>query len=110
MKDLVEYIVKQIVNNPEAVVVEESQGSDTVNLRLTVDPTDMGIVIGKAGQTIKAIRKLLTIRAIADNTRVNLELAEPAGVSPADQVDASEKSSETPTADDVDSDESKKVS
>ncbi|MBI2021699.1 KH domain-containing protein [Candidatus Daviesbacteria bacterium] len=77
MKDLVEYIVKQIVNNPDAVVVEQSQNNGDVNLLLTVAPEDMGIVIGKGGQTIKAVRKLLVIRAMAENARVNLQIAEP---------------------------------
>lgn len=79
MKDLVEYIVKNIVNNPDAVVVDESIDQDgAINLALTVDPSDMGLVIGKSGQTIKAIRKLLITRAMAENKRVSLFLNEPA--------------------------------
>ena len=77
MKDLVEYIVKQIVNNPDSVNVTEENQDGNVNLVLTVDPADMGLVIGKSGQTIKAIRKILTIRAMAENVRVNLQLVEP---------------------------------
>jgi predicted RNA-binding protein YlqC (UPF0109 family) len=65
------------VTKPEAVEVEESADNGMVNLQLTVDPEDMGLVIGKAGQTIKAIRRLLTIRALVDNVRVNLQLNEP---------------------------------
>ncbi len=82
MKDLVEYIVKQIVNNPDAVIVDEAQSEGATNLTLAVDNSDMGIIIGKAGQTIKAIRKILTIRAMADNVRVNLQLMEPSEVKP----------------------------
>lgn len=77
MKDLIEYIVKQIVNNPDAVVVEEIEDNGLTNFTLSVDPADMGIVIGKAGQTIKAIRKILLIRAMAENKRVNLQILEP---------------------------------
>lgn len=77
MKDLVEYIVKGIVSKPEAVEVDEQKEEGDVNLTLKVDPEDMGIVIGKAGQTIKAIRKLLAVRAMAENVRINLQLAEP---------------------------------
>lgn len=77
MKDLLEYIVKNIVTKPEAVSAEETNENGEVMLTLTVDPSDMGIVIGKSGQTIRSIRKLLTVRAIAENTRVNLQLAEP---------------------------------
>lgn len=77
MKDLVDYIVKNIVSNPEAVLVTEESAEGEVNLNLNVDPKDMGLVIGKGGQMIKAIRKLLTVRAIADNVRVSLQITEP---------------------------------
>lgn len=83
MKDLVEYIAKQIVTNPDAVVVDEAIGEDgSVALTLTVDPVDMGLVIGKGGQTIKSIRKLLIVRAMGENKRVNLSLYEPEGSRP----------------------------
>lgn len=77
MKDLLDFIVKNLVTKPEAVLVDEQKEEGNVNLMLTVDPSDMGIIIGKGGQTIRAIRKLLTVRAIAENIRVNLQLAEP---------------------------------
>lgn len=77
MKDLLDYIVKNLVTKPEAVSIEERDDSGNVNLMLTVDPSDMGLIIGKSGQTIRAIRKLLTVRAIAENVRVNLQLNEP---------------------------------
>lgn len=74
MKDIVDYIVKQFVANPEAVEVTEEIGDNIVSLTLKVDPNDMGLTIGKNGQTIKAIRRLLTVKAISENVRVNLEL------------------------------------
>ena len=77
MKDLLNYIVTSIVTKPQAVKIDEENQEGNINLNLTVDPTDMGLVIGKGGQTIRAIRKLLTVRAIAENVRVNLQLAEP---------------------------------
>lgn len=79
MKDLVEYIVKGIVSNPEAVAVDEQNSGGEVLLLLSVDTKDMGIVIGRAGQTIKAIRKLLAVRAMAEGVRVNLQISEPEG-------------------------------
>jgi uncharacterized protein len=79
MKELLEYIVKNLVSNPDSVVVEEETAEGNVNLYLTVHPDDMGIVIGKGGQTIHSLRKILTVRAIAENVRVNLQLNEPAG-------------------------------
>lgn len=77
MKDLVEYIVKGIVSNPDDVSVSEENEGGEVKLKLSVNPEDMGIVIGKSGQTIKALRKLLTVRAMADQVRVNLQIIEP---------------------------------
>ncbi len=80
MKDLVEYIAKSIVSKPDAVIVEEKETEPgVVELTLTVDPEDMGLIIGKGGQMIKAIRRLLTVRAMAEQVRVNLALAEPPG-------------------------------
>ncbi|QQG43274.1 MAG: KH domain-containing protein [Candidatus Daviesbacteria bacterium] len=78
MKDLLNYIVTNLVSKPEAVSIEEQNEGSNVTLILTVDSTDMGMVIGKGGQTIRAIRKLLTVRAIAENVRVNLQLSESA--------------------------------
>lgn len=95
MKDLVEYIVKQIVTNPDAVIVDEQVGGDgSVNLTLTVSPDDMGLVIGKGGQTIKSIRKLLIVRAMGENKRVNLSLYEPEGSRPKTESQASEEAPE----------------
>lgn len=74
MKDIVEFIVKQFVSNPDAVEVNETEQDGYINITLKVAPEDMGLTIGKSGQTIKAIRRLLTIKAIAENVRVNLEL------------------------------------
>lgn len=78
MKDIVEFIVKQFVSNPDAVEVTEEEQDGYLRIMLKVDPADMGLTIGKSGQTIKAIRRLLTIKAIADNVRVNLELIDSA--------------------------------
>lgn len=79
MKDLLEYIVKSLVNHPDDISIkEEIVDSHTLNLSLKVNSEDMGLVIGKNGQTIKSIRKLLITRAMAEgqNTRVSLSLGE----------------------------------
>lgn len=78
MDELVLYIVKNLVSNPDAVKLETKDEEGMTLLSLSVAPDDMGIVIGKAGQTIRAIRKLLVSRAIAENSnlRVNLNLQE----------------------------------
>lgn len=82
MKDLLNFIVTSLVTKPEAVEIEERNEEGNLDLSLKVDPSDMGLIIGKGGQTIRSIRKLLTVRAIAENVRVNLQLAEPAGEAP----------------------------
>lgn len=79
MKELLDFIVKSLVTKPEAIQIDEQTDDGNVNLNLTVDLSDMGLIIGKNGQTIRAIRKLLTVRAIAENVRVNLTLVEPEG-------------------------------
>lgn len=79
MKDLLHFIVTNLVTKPESVSIDEQSEGGDINLNLTVDPEDMGLIIGKNGQTIRAIRKLLTVRAIAENVRVNLQLTEPQG-------------------------------
>lgn len=95
MKDLVEYIAKNIVSSPQAVVVEEKETEpEVIELTLSVDPKDMGMVIGKGGQMIKAIRKLLTVRAMADNVRVNLQLVEPEGAQQESETEAQEEKEE----------------
>lgn len=81
MRDLLNFIVKNLVTKPEAVLINEQKSNGDVMLNLTVDSSDMGLIIGKNGQTIRAIRKLLTVRAIAENARVNLQLTEPQGES-----------------------------
>lgn len=90
MRDLLDYIVKNLVSNPEAVTIDEQKDNGNVNLNLSVDPKDMGIIIGKGGQTIRSIRKLLTVRAIAENIRVNLQLNEPEGVARVESQESSE--------------------
>ena len=88
MKDLLNFIITSLVTKPKAVLIDEQSEAGNVSLILTVDPTDMGLIIGKGGQTIRAIRKLLTVRAIAENVRVNLQLSEPAGSEPTTEEEA----------------------
>lgn len=76
MKELVEYIVKSLVSKPEEVVVTEEVNGGFINISLKVDPSDMGLIIGKGGQMIKSIRRLLSIKAMGENVRVNLTLLE----------------------------------
>lgn len=75
MKELLEYVVKSIVNNPDGVVIEEKESVEFPGLTiLSVDVAeeDKGIVIGRKGRTINAIRDLITINAIRNNRRVRV--------------------------------------
>lgn len=91
MKDLLHFIVTSLVSKPEAVLIDEQKEEGNLILNLTVDPKDMGLIIGKNGQTIRAVRKLLTVRAIAENARVNLQLTEPQGESKAENQKSNEE-------------------
>lgn len=77
LKELLEYIVKEIVSNPKEVKVEETAEEDgTAHLSFSVNPDDMGLVIGKQGRTISAIRSLVKTAAAKAGQRVFLELLE----------------------------------
>lgn len=78
-KDFLEYIVKAIVNSPEAVKVDRKVDEMGVLLTLDIAPTDMGYVIGKQGQTARSIRTLLKIVGAKNNARINLKINEPEG-------------------------------
>ena len=78
-KDFVEFIVKQIVTDPDGVEVHRSVDEMGVLLTLRVAKEDMGRIIGKNGQTAKAIRVLIRIIGSKNNARVNLKIIEPDG-------------------------------
>ncbi len=74
MKELVEVIAKALVNHPESVVVTEKIANGETCLTLSVDPSDMGKVIGKQGRIAKAIRTVLKAQAVRDDVRVTLDI------------------------------------
>lgn len=74
MKELVEIIAKSLVDNPEAVQVNEISGEQSTILELKVSPEDMGKVIGKQGRIAKAIRNVVKAAAIKENKRVVVEI------------------------------------
>jgi predicted RNA-binding protein YlqC (UPF0109 family) len=76
MKEFIEYLITGIVNLPEKVVIEESTDGDLFVFNIIVDPQDMGIVIGKGGKTIRALRNMAKAKAIKDNIHIKVILEE----------------------------------
>ncbi|MEK9156096.1 MAG: KH domain-containing protein [Patescibacteria group bacterium] len=72
-------VVGAIVDNPDKVKTERTIDEMGVLIKLTVDPDDMGKIIGKEGRTAKAIRTLLRVLGAKNNARVNLKIVEPEG-------------------------------
>ena len=75
MKDLLEFIVKSITGS-DAVEVEEVETDGRTELTIYAEPEIIGIIIGKAGKTIKAIRNLLKVRAILEKKGVIINVSE----------------------------------
>ena len=78
-KVFLEYVVKALVDNPNDVKIERTVDEIGVLITLTVNPADMGKIIGRMGNTAKAIRTLLRIIGMKNNARVNLKINEPVG-------------------------------
>ena len=76
LKDLVEYIVKKLVDSPDSVKVSEVTGEQAIIVELRVAPEDLGKVIGKEGRTARAIRTLLHAAATKERRRAVLEILE----------------------------------
>lgn len=87
-QQFVEYIVKTLVNNPEKVDVERKIDEKGVLLSLSVDPEDVGRVIGKRGATAQSIRTLLRALGTKNDARYNLKIVN------TDSDETSEKSAE----------------
>lgn len=74
-----DFLVKSLVDNPKDVNISRKVDEMGVLLTLTVNPADMGKIIGRDGNTAKAIRTLLRVVGMKNNARVNLKIDEPAG-------------------------------
>ena len=76
LKELVTFVAKSLVDNPEMVEVKEVAGEQTAVLELKVAPEDLGKIIGKQGRTAKAIRTILSAAAAKIRKRAVLEILE----------------------------------
>ncbi len=76
MRELIEYIARALVDNPDNVTVSELAGEKTAIYELRVHAEDLGKVIGKQGRTARAIRTLVSAAATKDNRRAMVEIME----------------------------------
>jgi predicted RNA-binding protein YlqC (UPF0109 family) len=76
MREFIEFIARNLVDDPESVRVEEAEENNKVTLRLHVSKSDLGKVIGKQGKTAKSMRTLLTAVAAKHNKSGHLEIDE----------------------------------
>ncbi len=100
MKQFLESLVKSIVENPDAVVInEETDSSGRQLLTIAVDPSDMGRVIGKSGKVINAIRTIMRVVAIRQGVKIRVDIQDdqPQG----ETSEASDDASEETTAADL---------
>jgi len=78
-KEFLEYVVKHLVDHPDDVKIDRKVDEMGVLLKLRVHPDDMGQVIGRGGNTARALRTLLRIIGMKNHARVNLKIEEPEG-------------------------------
>jgi uncharacterized protein len=76
MKELVQYLAKSLVNNPDAVEVRQSEANTAAFFELRVAKDDLGRIIGKQGRTARSIRTILNAAASKTNRKVILEIIE----------------------------------
>jgi predicted RNA-binding protein YlqC (UPF0109 family) len=74
MKELIETIVKALVDHPEEVRIEEVETDHTITYQLSVHSEDMGKVIGKQGRIAKSIRTVINAAGTNENKKINLEI------------------------------------
>ena len=76
MKDILELIIKNLVNNPDEVSIIEKVEERSITYEVSVDKTDMGKVIGKQGRMAKAIRSIVKAIAVKEHKKVNVEFVD----------------------------------
>jgi predicted RNA-binding protein YlqC (UPF0109 family) len=76
MKELIEYMAKALVDQPDKVVIKEIAGEKTLIYELRVGEGDLGKIIGKEGRTAKAMRSIISAAAMKQGKRAQLEILE----------------------------------
>ena len=85
-QQFLDYVIKALVDNPNDVKIVRTVDEMGVLLTLSVNPADMGKIIGRMGNTAKAIRTLLRVVGMKNNARVNLKINEPDGAPPRERA------------------------
>lgn len=98
-QQFVEYIVKSLVGNPDAVSIERSVDEKGVLLELSVDGEDLGRVIGKRGATAQSLRTLLRALGTKNEARYNLKIIDTGGPGGPHRDDSAAPAAATPTDD-----------
>lgn len=75
MRDLLEYLVREISGRKDLEVAEQAEG-EVINLTVHSDPSVIGLIIGKQGKTIRTIRNLVKVRATLEKKAVNVSIEE----------------------------------
>lgn len=96
-QEFLQFLIESLVDNPKAVEISRKVDEMGVLLTLKVDAADMGKIIGRSGNTAKAIRTLLRVVGIKNNARVNLKIEEPEG----GRIDSKREASVEETIDDL---------
>ena len=78
-QEFIEFVIRAIVNNPDEVKATRTVDERGVLITLDLNPTDIGYVIGRRGNTVRAIRTLLKVVGAKNNALVNLKINEPEG-------------------------------
>jgi predicted RNA-binding protein YlqC (UPF0109 family) len=74
MKEFIEYLIKSIVKDPEAVIIKEEKEGDSTVYTIVAAKDDIGGIIGKKGRVINSIRNVAKIKAIRDNVHIRIEI------------------------------------
>lgn len=101
-KEFVQFVVENLVNNPDDVEVNRSVDEMGVLLSVNVNPDDMGIIIGRDGRNARALRTLARVVGAKNDARVNLRIEEPEGGKRDKGSDKKEEKEEKDEAKDVD--------
>lgn len=96
-----EYMVKVIAEHPDKVVVTEETDGTVITLFIKAEKSDYGAIIGKGGQMVQNMRRILTVRAVKDGIKINISIDDEDSKPKKEVEDKKEEESDTVNADDI---------